>query len=54
MEHFGKEIDGLKSRTRDGKYSVGNKEELRRIRKDMADLDSFKADVLECTKVCYL
>ncbi|PIK39698.1 putative nuclear pore complex protein [Apostichopus japonicus] len=50
MEHFGKEIDGLKSRTRDGKYSVGNKEELRRIRKDMADLDSFKADVLECTK----
>ncbi|XP_071820587.1 uncharacterized protein [Apostichopus japonicus] len=50
MEHFGKEIDGLKSRTRDGKYSIGNKEELRRIRKDMADLDSFKADVLECTK----
>ncbi|KAJ8039135.1 hypothetical protein HOLleu_16758 [Holothuria leucospilota] len=50
MEHFEKEVCDLKARTRDGKYTVGNRQELQTIRKSMDNLVAFQADVLECTK----
>ncbi|KAJ8039132.1 hypothetical protein HOLleu_16754 [Holothuria leucospilota] len=50
MEHFEKEVCDLKARTRDGKYTVGNRQELQTVRKSMDNLVAFQADVLECTK----
>lgn len=51
MEHFEKEVCDLKARTRDGKYTVGNRGELQRIRKSMDNLEAFQADIIDCTKV---
>ncbi|XP_056394668.1 nuclear pore complex protein Nup214 [Hyla sarda] len=50
IAHFQKELDDLKERTAKAHYTVGTEEEMRKLRKDSDDLQTFVLDIQDTTK----